>query len=116
MGITEVVRGADLASSAARQVLLARMLGGALPRFAHIPLLLGPDGARLAKRARGMTLRDQRAVGRDGAALARAIARAYAHDLEGSGDPIAELAARLDFARLRGLIVTAGPALCGETC
>lgn len=64
MGVTEVVRGADLASSAPRQTLLARLLGGVPPRFAHIPLLLGPDGARLAKRAPRMTLRDQRAAGR----------------------------------------------------
>jgi glutamyl-tRNA synthetase len=101
MGITEIVRGADLAASAPRQALLARLLGGAPPRFAHIPLLLGPDGARLAKRARGMTLRDQRARGRDGRELARAIARAYGHDLGGAADPVEALAARLSFASLR---------------
>src|SRR5262249_19083821 len=55
MGVTEVVRGGDLASSAPRQALLARLLGGEPPGFAHVPLLLGPDGARLAKRAPGMT-------------------------------------------------------------
>lgn len=115
MGITEVVRGADLASSAPRQALLARLLGGEPPRFAHVPLLLGPDGARLAKRARGMTLRDQRAQGRDGKELARALARAYAHDLGSAPDPVAALAAQLDFARLRGLTVLADPALTGKS-
>ncbi len=113
MGVTEVVRGADLASSAPRQTLLARLLGGVPPRFAHIPLLLGPDGARLAKRAPRMTLRDQRAAGRDGRALARAIACAYGHPIDDTGDPVAALAERLDFAALRGLRVVADAALAG---
>jgi glutamyl-tRNA synthetase len=107
MGVTEVVRGADLAASAPRQALLARLLGGAPPAFAHVPLLLGPDGARLAKRARGMTLRDQRAAGREGRELARALARAYRHDLGDAADPLRALADRLSFASLRGLTVTA---------
>jgi glutamyl-tRNA synthetase len=108
MGITEVVRGADLAASAPRQALLARLLGAEPPAFAHVPLLLGADGARLAKRARGMTLRDQRAAGRDGRELARAIAGAYAHDLGGAADPLAALAERLSFPSLRGLTVKVG--------
>ena len=107
MGVTEVVRGADLAASAPRQALLARLLGGAPPGFAHIPLLLGPDGARLAKRARGMTLRDQRAAGREGRELARAVARAYRHDLGDAPDPLSALAERLSLASLRGLTVRA---------
>ena len=107
MGVTEVVRGADLAASAPRQALLATLLGGAPPRFVHVPLLLGPEGARLAKRAAGITLRDQRAQGRSGADLARAIARAYAHDLGGAADPVEALAASLDWSRLRGLTVIA---------
>jgi glutamyl-tRNA synthetase len=107
MGVTEVVRGGDLASSAPRQALLARLLGGEPPRFAHIPLMLGPDGARLAKRAPGMTLRDQRAAGRWGADLSRALARAYGHDLGDAADPIEALAERLSWERLRGLSVSA---------
>jgi len=63
MGITEVVRGADLLASAPRQALLARLLGGEPPAFAHVPLVLAPDGTRLAKRARGVTLRDYRTAG-----------------------------------------------------
>jgi glutamyl-tRNA synthetase len=50
MGVTEVVRGADLLSSTARQLYLYRLLGLAAPRFAHCPLLLAPDGRRLSKR------------------------------------------------------------------
>jgi glutamyl-tRNA synthetase len=49
-GIGEVVRGADLASSTPRQILLARLLRLPVPRYAHVGLVLGPDGARLAKR------------------------------------------------------------------
>jgi glutamyl-tRNA synthetase len=50
MAIEEVVRGDDLLGSTARQLLLYRALGLPAPRFAHLPLLLGPDGRRLAKR------------------------------------------------------------------
>jgi glutamyl-tRNA synthetase len=50
MEITDVVRGDDLLGSTARQLLLYRALGLAPPRFAHVPLVLGPNGARLSKR------------------------------------------------------------------
>ena len=50
MGVTEVVRGADLLSSTARQLYLYRLLGLPAPKFAHCPLLLAPDGRRLSKR------------------------------------------------------------------
>jgi glutamyl-tRNA synthetase len=50
MEITHVLRGADLLSSTARQLLLYRALGVAPPAFLHVPLLLGDDGERLAKR------------------------------------------------------------------
>lgn len=50
MGITDVVRGADLVESTPRQVLLQRSLDLPTPRYAHVPLVLGPDGAKLAKR------------------------------------------------------------------
>lgn len=50
MGITHVLRGDDLISSTPRQILLYRALGFSPPRFAHVPLLYGPDGARLSKR------------------------------------------------------------------
>jgi glutamyl-tRNA synthetase len=63
MGITEVVRGADLLGSAPRQALLATLLGGAPPRWAHVPLVVASDGSRLAKRGGGITLREQRDAG-----------------------------------------------------
>ena len=49
-GITEVVRGNDLVPSTPRQLLLYDVLGWTPPRFAHVPLVVGPDGRRLAKR------------------------------------------------------------------
>jgi glutamyl-tRNA synthetase len=55
-GVEEVVRGADLLDSAPRQAWLARALGAPVPAYAHVPLVLGADGARLAKRHRGVTL------------------------------------------------------------
>ncbi len=57
-GIGEVVRGSDLADSTPRQLWLARALGLPEPAYAHVPLVLGPDGARLAKRHGDVTLRE----------------------------------------------------------
>lgn len=50
MGVTEVVRGADLLSSTPRQLWLYRELGLQAPQFYHLPLLLAADGRRLSKR------------------------------------------------------------------
>ena len=61
MGVTEVVRGADLLSSTARQLYLYRLLGLQPPRFAHCPLLLAADGRRLSKRDGDQSLENLRA-------------------------------------------------------
>ena len=50
MGVTEVVRGADLLSSTPRQLYLYQLLDLTPPEFFHFPLLLAPDGRRLSKR------------------------------------------------------------------
>lgn len=50
MGISQVVRGDDLIASTFRQIELYHALGFEPPEFAHVPLVLGPDGRRLAKR------------------------------------------------------------------
>ena len=50
MGVTEVVRGDDLLPATPQQLLLYRALGLKEPKFFHVPLVVGPDGRRLAKR------------------------------------------------------------------
>ena len=56
MGVTEVVRGHDLLSSSARQIYLQRLLGYPEPAYAHVPLLVAPDGRRLSKRDRDLDM------------------------------------------------------------
>ena len=58
-GIEQVVRGADLEDTTPRQVWLAEALGVPSPVFTHVPLVLGSDGARLAKRHGAVTLADR---------------------------------------------------------
>lgn len=95
-GVGEVVRGADLVTSTPRQILLARMLGVPSPTYAHIPLVLGPDGQRLAKRHGTTTLgpRHEQQPGSFLAFLARSLGIAptrselgSAHDLIGEFEP-----------------------------
>ena len=64
MGITEVVRGADLLVSTARQILLYRALGLTPPEFFHCALMLDGQGRRLAKRHDALALRTLRAEGK----------------------------------------------------
>ncbi len=49
-GISDVVRGEDLADNTPRQMHLQRLLGLSMPRYLHLPLVLGPDGEKLSKR------------------------------------------------------------------
>jgi glutamyl-tRNA synthetase len=64
MGITEVVRGADLLVSTARQLLLFRALGLRSPAFYHCPLVTDEQGVRLAKRHAALSLRALREAGK----------------------------------------------------
>lgn len=57
-GVGEVVRGADLLGSVPTQLQIGSALGIRAPRYAHVPLMVGPDGARLAKRHGAATLAD----------------------------------------------------------
>jgi glutamyl-tRNA synthetase len=63
MGVTHVVRAADLLGSTPRQAQLAQALGLPVPIPAHLPLLLGPDGTRLQKREPRHTLAGLRTLG-----------------------------------------------------
>lgn len=62
-GIEEVVRGDDLLPSTPRQIHLADLLGIERPSYAHVPLVLGADGQRMAKRHGAVTLADRTALG-----------------------------------------------------
>ena len=55
-GVTEVVRGRDLLSSAPRQMYLQELFGFSHPEYGHVPMLLAPDGRRLSKRDRDLDL------------------------------------------------------------
>lgn len=62
-GVSQVVRGDDLLSSTPRQVHLQRLLGLPTPEYVHVPLVLGPDGERLAKRHGAVTIADLAELG-----------------------------------------------------
>jgi glutamyl-tRNA synthetase len=67
-GIAEVVRGADLVDATPGQLWLARQLDLRAPdSYAHVPLMLGDDGARLAKRHGAVTLQERRELGQSAA-------------------------------------------------
>ena len=59
-GVTEVVRGMDLLSSAPRQMYLQELFGFSHPEYGHVPMLLAPDGRRLSKRDRDLDLGELR--------------------------------------------------------
>jgi glutamyl-tRNA synthetase len=63
MAIDDVVRGADLLASTARQIQLIEALGGTLPAYAHVPLVVNARGEKLSKRDGSLTLRSLREAG-----------------------------------------------------
>jgi len=63
MGITHVVRGSDHLNNTPRQIQLYRALGLAPPTFAHIPLIHGPDGAKMSKRHGAVAITEYRQAG-----------------------------------------------------
>ena len=89
MGITDVVRGADLVGSTPRQIALARALGIASPRYVHVPLVVGPDGARLEKRTPGATVRALREAGVSAPTIVGVLAHGLG--LTSSRDPISAI-------------------------
>ena len=99
-GIEEVVRGADLAETTPRQIVLARRLGLPLPAYAHVPLVLGPDGARLAKRHGAVTLADRLALGETPPRVRGELAASVGLAEAGEEPTMAALLARFDPAAL----------------
>jgi glutamyl-tRNA synthetase len=74
-GVTQVTRGDDLLTSTPRQILLQRLLGAETPEYVHVPLVLGDDGQRLAKRHGAVTLSQLRADGVSASDVVAAMAR-----------------------------------------
>ena len=99
-GIGEVVRGADLIDSTPRQLVLIRMLDLPAPSYAHVPLVLGPDGGRLAKRHGAVTLSDRRASGETPGTVLGWMAASLGLAEPGEEPSPAELLARFDPSRL----------------
>ena len=98
--IGEIVRGADLLGSTPGQLLLTRLLGASPPRYAHVPLVLGADGARLAKRHGAVTLARRAALGETAADSVAWMA--YSLGLALPGEPVTAtaLVERFDPERL----------------
>ena len=133
MGITHVIRGDDHLTNAARQILLYDALGWSTPAFAHIPLIHGPDGAKLSKRHGALGVEAYRDMGILPAAMRNYLLRlGWAHgddeiisteqaiawfDLDGVG----RAPARFDTAKLESVNAhyireAADDALVDEVC
>ena len=115
MGVTHVIRGVDHLTNAARQTQIYLGLGWDVPSFAHVPLIHGPDGAKLSKRHGALGVEAYRAMGYLPAALRNYLVRlGWSHgneeiipldkmvewfDLDGVG----RSPARFDFTKLEDL-------------
>jgi glutamyl-tRNA synthetase len=115
MGISHVIRGDDHLTNTFRQVQIYKALGWTLPRFAHVPLLHGPDGAKMSKRHGALGVQDYQKMGYLPAALRNYLLRlGWSHgddeiistaqairwfDL----DAVGRAAARFDFVKLANL-------------
>jgi len=63
MGVTHVIRGADHLNNAARQLQIIQAMGWPIPIYAHVPLIHGPDGAKLSKRHGALAVDEYRKMG-----------------------------------------------------
>ncbi|HEY0345890.1 MAG TPA: tRNA glutamyl-Q(34) synthetase GluQRS, partial [Solirubrobacteraceae bacterium] len=99
-GIGEVVRGADLLETTPRQLHLRALLGGPGVIHAHVPLVLGPDGQRLAKRHGAVTLADRAAAGQSPVAVRAELAASVGLAARREQPSLDELLARFDPGRL----------------
>jgi glutamyl-tRNA synthetase len=99
-GVGEVVRGADLVETTPRQLHVAQRLGLAAPSYAHVPLVLGADGARLAKRHGAVTLADRVAAGESPSEVRAGLARSVGLAAPAETPTLEQLLARFDPAAL----------------
>lgn len=115
MGVTDIIRGVDHLTNAARQIQIYRALGWDVPRMAHIPLIHGPDGAKLSKRHGALGVEAYREMGYIPAALRNYLVRlGWSHkDQEIFSteemiaafnlDSVGRSPARFDFSKLENL-------------
>ena len=115
MGVTHIIRGVDHLTNAARQTQIYLAMGWTVPSMTHVPLIHGPDGAKLSKRHGALGVEAYRAMGYLPAALRNYLARlGWSHgddeifsteelvrwfDLDGVG----KSPSRFDFAKLENL-------------
>lgn len=112
--IGEVVRGADLVDSTPRQILLGRLLGLPEPRFAHVPIVVGEDGRRLAKRHGAVTLRERELCGEAPEEITGRLAATVGLAEPGEALTPRELIPRFDRAALAGEATVFAPAGAGN--
>jgi len=93
-----VVRGDDLLASTPRQVLLQRLLDLPTPRYVHVPMVVGPDGQRLAKRHGAVTLADVAAEGVPAQRVLHALAASLGLIEPGKHADVTDLARTFDLA------------------
>jgi glutamyl-tRNA synthetase len=115
MGVTHIIRGVDHLTNAARQSLIYQAMRWAVPDMTHVPLIHGPDGAKLSKRHGALGVEAYREMGYLPAALRNYLARlGWSHGDDEifstaqlvdwfSLDAIGKSAARFDFAKLENL-------------
>ena len=115
MGVTHIIRGVDHLTNAARQIQIYRAMGWRVPHMSHIPLIHGPDGAKLSKRHGALGVEAYRAMGYLPEAMRNYLARlSWSHGDEEifsteqmvewfDLDAIGKSAARFDFAKLENL-------------
>jgi len=108
--VGEVVRGADLATSTPRQLWLADVLDVARPTFAHIPLMVAPDGERLAKRHGSVTLADLAAHGVNAHEALRLLLESLGEAVPDPAAPLARIVRDFDLTRLPTEDVMVNPA------
>ena len=95
-GVTQVTRGDDLLTSTPRQILLQRLLGAPTPEYIHVPLVLGPDEQRLAKRHGAVTLNELRAEGTTADEVVSALAHSVGLAIPGERVTAGRLVERFD--------------------
>jgi glutamyl-tRNA synthetase len=99
-GVEEVVRGDDLLFTTPRQIHLSHLLDLPVPSYAHVPLVMGPDGERLAKRHGAVTLGDLVDGGRTPADVRTMLAASLGIDSDGGPISMDVVARRFDPTRI----------------